>query len=346
MSTESILDSTPDPTFGDLPAGAAASVLPREYLVNPLVPHRADPWCYRHTDGHYYFTGSVPAYDRIELHVAPTLRELAFAEPVVVWRKHPSGPMSWHIWAPELHHIDGCWYLYFAAGRADAIWDIRIYVLANPATDPTTGSWTEKGQLLTGWDSFSLDATTFAHQGVRYLVWAQKDPAIAGNTNLYIAAMENPWTIRGPQVLLTKPEFDWETDGFLVNEGPAILKRNGRIFLTYSASATDSRYCMGLLTAADSADLLDPASWTKSPRPVFATAPGAGQFGPGHNSFTTSADGTVDVLVYHARPYPHTMGDPLYDPNRQARAQRFDWDSNGGPDFATPVPDGPHVLVL
>jgi GH43 family beta-xylosidase len=38
--------------------------------------------------------------------------------------------MSHHIWAPELHFIDGKWYLYFTAGRADAIWDIRLYVPA------------------------------------------------------------------------------------------------------------------------------------------------------------------------------------------------------------------------
>ena len=29
---------------------------------NPLVFQRADPCIYRHTDGYYYFTASVPAY--------------------------------------------------------------------------------------------------------------------------------------------------------------------------------------------------------------------------------------------------------------------------------------------
>ncbi|MCY7185891.1 hypothetical protein MK534_09240, partial [Streptococcus gallolyticus subsp. gallolyticus] len=27
---------------------------------NPIVLERADPWVYKHTDGYYYFTGSVP----------------------------------------------------------------------------------------------------------------------------------------------------------------------------------------------------------------------------------------------------------------------------------------------
>lgn len=316
-----------------------------EYVTNPLVPQRADPWCYQHTDGFYYFTGSVPSYDRIELIKATSLQELAFAEPRVIWRKHDRGPMGCHIWAPELHHIDGRWYVYFAAGSAESIWDIRMYVLENAAEDPTGGVWIEKGEIRTNWESFSLDATTFEHRGVRYLVWAQQDPAIAGNTNLYIAEMENPWTIRGWQVMLSRPELPWETEGFLVNEGPAVLKRNGRIFLTYSASATDHRYCMGVLTADEADDLLDPRSWVKSPRPVFQTSHESGHFGPGHNSFTTSADGSVDLLVYHARSYRDTIGDPLYDPNRHARVQRIDWAADGAPIFGAPVPDGPYPLA-
>ncbi len=50
--------------------------------------------------------------------------------------------------------------------------------------------------------------------------------------------------------MLSKPEFPWEIIGFWVNEGPAALKRHGKIFLTYSASATDENYAMGMLTAA------------------------------------------------------------------------------------------------
>jgi len=315
-----------------------------EFVTNPVVPQRADPWVYKHADGFYYFTGSVPAYDRIELRRSENLQGLAFAEPVTVWRKHDEGPMSYHIWAPELHHIDGKWYVYFAAGRADAVFDIRIYVLENASPNPLEGEWVEKGQLRTRWESFSLDATHFELRGTDYLVWAQKDPEIRGNTNLYIAEMENPWTLRGPQVMLSKPEFEWEIQGYWVNEGPAVLARNGRLFLTYSASATDARYAMGLLTADEDADLLNPASWAKSPVPVFRSSPENGQYGPGHNSFTTSKDGSVDVMVYHARPYANIMGNSLYDPNRQARMQRIEWAAGGTPIFGVPVPDGPHVI--
>jgi len=310
-----------------------------ETLNNPIVEQRADPWVYKHTDGYYYFTASVPEYDRIEVRRAATIQELAEAEPVVAWRKHEEGPMSANIWAPEIHYIDGKWYIYYAAARADEIFDHRMYVIENDSQNPLEGTWVEKGQVKTDWESFSLDATTFEHNGQRYYVWAQRDPEIVGNSNLYIAKMVNPWTIEGPQLMITKPEYDWETIGFLVNEGAAVLKRNGKIFISYSASATDYNYCMGLLSADENSDLLDPASWKKTETPVFQTNVENSQYGPGHNSFTVSEDGNQDILIYHARNYRDIEGDPLWDPNRHTRAQVFTWNEDGTPNFGVPVAD-------
>lgn len=317
------------------------------YIKNPLIEQRADPWVYKHSDGFYYFTGSVPEYDRIELRRSETIQGLADAEGITIWRKHDSGLMSANIWAPELHHIEGKWYVYYAAAHTsetrDGLFDHRMFVLENASADPLEGEWVEKGQVITKWESFALDATTFEHKGRRYYVWAQKDPAIPGNSNLYISLMENPWTLTGEQVCISVPEYDWEKIGYLVNEGAAVLKRNGRIFMTYSASATDHNYAMGLLTADEDSDLLDPGSWVKSPLPVFTTSEANGQYGPGHNSFTVSEDGLVDILVYHARSYKEIAGDPLYDPNRHARVQIIRWNEDGTPNFGVPRAD--HAMI-
>ncbi|MFJ4620301.1 family 43 glycosylhydrolase [Streptomyces sp. NPDC088812] len=314
----------------------------RGHLVhpNPLVPHRADPQVHRHTDGHYYFTATHPDYDRIVLRRSRTLAGLATAAESVIWRAHPAGDMGAHIWAPELHHIDGAWYVYFAAAPADDEWAIRIWVLENTAADPFEGTWTEKGRIGTAWDTFSLDATTFTHRGTRYLAWAQQDPSLGGhNTVILLSAMADPWTLTGPQVRLSAPEYDWECRGHRVNEGPYVLKRHGRVFLTYSASATDHRYCLGLLTADADSDLLDPAAWTKSPVPVFTTSEAGGVYGPGHNAFTVAEDGETDVLIYHARSYREIDGEPLDDPNRHTRFQALGWNPDGTPRFGVPVAD-------
>lgn len=313
---------------------------------NPIIEQRADPWVYKHTDGYYYFTASVPEYNRIILRRAKTIQGLGTAEETVIWEKHASGEMSIHIWAPEIHYIDGKWYIYFAAGGLGGNkWGIRPYVLECVDENPITGTWIEKGMMQKApedkfsFTDFSLDATTFEHNGVRYLVWAQKTSELNNPSNLYIAEVENPWTIKGEPVMIATPEYSWEKIGFWVNEGPAVIKRNDRIFISYSASATDSNYCMGLLTASDTADLLDPNSWSKSPEPVFKTSEENSQYGPGHNSFTMSEDGIEDILVYHARNYKDIVGDPLYDLNRHTRAQIFDWNEDRTPNFGTPVPD-------
>ncbi|SEP82636.1 Beta-xylosidase, GH43 family [Virgibacillus subterraneus] len=301
---------------------------------NPLIKQRADPYIYKHTDGYYYFTGSHPEYDRIVLRRAKTIKGLPNAEESVLWRKYNSGIMSLHIWAPEIHFIDGKWYIHYAAGDKDDIWAIRPYVLENSTANPFEGEWVEKGQINTEFQSFSLDATTFEHNGKRYLIWAQK---VENETisNLYIAEMSNPWTIK-KQVLLATPKFSWEQEGFYVNEGAAVIKRNGRIFVSYSASATDDRYAMGLLTAEDDSDLLNPKSWSKTKEPVFVSNEETLEYGPGHNSFTVAEDGITDLFVYHSRPYKKIEGNPLYDHNRHTRIQQLFWNMNGTPFFGKP----------
>ncbi|HEV7300691.1 MAG TPA: glycoside hydrolase family 43 protein [Tepidisphaeraceae bacterium] len=303
----------------------------------PLILQRADPFVLRHVDGWYYFTASVPEYDRIELRRARSIAALATAEPVVVWRKHSEGAMGGYIWAPELHVIDGRWFVYFAAGHAERAFEIRIYALACDAANPLDSAWRECGQIRTSWESFALDATTFTHRNTRYLAWAQNDPAIGPGTSIYLAAMDGPLKIAGQQVAIARPTHAWERIGHHVNEGPAVLVRNGRVFMTFSASATDANYCMGLLTAAEDADLLDPASWKKVPTPVKCSSEAAGEYGPGHNSFTVSEDGQTDLLVYHARDYRDIEGEPLFDPNRHTRVQPIIWSKDGAPLFDVPL---------
>ncbi|SFL68460.1 Beta-xylosidase, GH43 family [Gracilibacillus orientalis] len=300
----------------------------------PFIEQRADPYLYKHTDGYYYFTGSYPLYDRVVLRRAKTIDELPQAEEKVIWWKHESGIMSEHIWAPEIHFIDGKWYVHVAAGDKDDVWAIHPYVLECDAENPLEGEWVEKGQVNTEFQSFSLDATTFEHQGKRYLVWAQKvdNDQIS---NLYIAEMENPWTIK-KQVLLSTPEYDWEVIGFDVNEGPAMIKDDKKIFIGFSASATDENYAMGLLHADVNSDLLDPSSWTKKQVPVLVSSDNTREYGPGHNSFSVDEDG-YELLVYHARPYKgFNTENPLYDHNRHARIQRLFWTKDGFPYFGEP----------
>ena len=305
----------------------------------PFIEQRADPYVVKGDDGKYYFTASVPAYDRIVLRASDTLPGLKEAPEKTVWTKHESGPMSHHIWAPELHFLFGKWYIYFAGGERDAIWNIRPYVLECDGSDPMTGTWKELGKIkrssddIYSFDSFSLDATVFENKGVYYYVWAEKVAGGVGISNLYIAKMQAADRLATAQVLLTTPDYDWERVDIWVNEGPAVIKHDGRIYMTYSASATGECYCMGMLSIDENADLLDPRAWKKERKPVLCSDREKGFYGPGHNSFTEDENGNP-ICVFHARTYSEIVGDPLYDPNRHTMLMYVKWDKKGEPVFS------------
>ncbi|MCR4897476.1 MAG: family 43 glycosylhydrolase [Lachnospiraceae bacterium] len=302
----------------------------------PFIEQRADPFMTRGLDGTYYFTASVPAYDRIVLRGSATPEGLRTAEEITVWKAHESGDMSQHVWAPELHFLQGKWYIYFAASRKDDIWRLRPYVLECTGPDPLRDPWIERGMMqradddIYSFEAFSLDATIFENRGELYYVWAEKVSVGIQISNLYIARMESPTKLSTAQVLLTTPDYDWERMDIWVNEGPSVIRHDGRIFLTYSASATGEVYCMGMLSIGEEEDLLDPRAWKKEKQPVLASDGALGFYGPGHNSFTKLPDGE-DICIYHARTYADIQGDPLYDPNRHTFVMKVLWDESGAP---------------
>lgn len=287
------------------------------------IPQRADPYVYKHTDGTYYFTASMPEYDAITLRCSKTLLGLSDAKETEIFHKHSEGPMGNHIWAPELHYIKGAWYIYFAGGDAEDKWHIRPYVLECKDSDPMTGKWTECGRLMPAdedefsFRAFSLDVTVFENKGEWYCVWAEKVGVGKQISNLYIARMESPTKLGTVQELLTTPDYEWERGAFWVDEGPFALHHGGKIFLTFSASDTGVSYCVGLLEISEEDDLLDPQKWYKHRYPILETHEELKLYGPGHSCFTEDEEGNT-IIVFHARKESEIVGDPLYVANRHA----------------------------
>lgn len=310
----------------------------KEMYNEVWIQKRADPYVYKHTDGTYYFTASLPDYDGIALRKADKLFDLKDAPEKMIWKKHDKGIMSFHVWAPELHFIFGKWYIYFAAGDVDDIWAIRPYVLECQGDDPFNDEWIEKGMMQCSdedpfsFRAFSLDGTVLENHGEYYFIWAEKVGVGKQISNLYIARMESATKLSTVQVLLTTPDYDWERVGFWVNEGPAFIKHDGKIYMTYSASETGVAYCIGMLSADENDDLLDPKSWTKSRMPVLKTSEELKIYGPGHNSFTVNDEGEP-VMIYHARTEAEIVGNPLYNPNRHAMVMKVKWNESGEPEF-------------
>ena len=304
---------------------------------NPFIIQRADPFVYKAEDGTYYFTASVPEYNKIVLRCADSIDELQTASEKDIWYQHSSGIMSKNIWAPEIHKIDGAWYIYYAAGEIDDIWKIRPYVLKCLGKDPMKDEWMELGQMqgadAFSFQDFSLDVTVFSHKEKWYAIWAEKVSVGKKISNLCIAEMEEPHKLKSSQVLLTTPSYDWERVDFWVNEGPAVLKHDGRLFVTFSASATGECYCVGLISIDEEAEILDPYAWKKERYPVLKTDVDKGMYGPGHNCFVKDEEGLNDVMIYHARTYDEITGDPLYDANRHTYRMHIKWTEENKPIF-------------
>ncbi|HEX8659137.1 MAG TPA: glycoside hydrolase family 43 protein [Hymenobacter sp.] len=307
-------------------------------FTNPLLSVGPDPWVFQ-KDGVYYYMHTTGR--DLRLWKTAKMSELGSAVSKVIWTPPTIGVNSNDIWAPEIHFLDGKWYVYYTAGPGNCCGGQRMWVLENANADPTTGTWTEKGQLLVpGQDLWAIDATILEQNGNRYVLWSGQEPGSA-QQNLYIAKMSNPWTITGQRVRLSQPQESWEIKGFpnypKVNEGPEILQHAGKTFLIYSASHCSSDdYALGMLTASSTADPMDAAAWTKSPAPVFTSDPADRAYGPGHNGFFTSKDGQQNWIIYHANAAPNQgCGD-----TRTPRMQQFTWNADGTPNFGTPVPFG------
>jgi len=299
-------------------------------FTNPLLPSGPDPWVYQ-KDGTYYYMQTTG--NSLVIRKTAKMSELGSAVSTTIWTAPSSGPTSRDVWAPELHFLDGKWYVYYTAGSGNDAQ--RLWVLENASADPTQGTWTDRGQLaVAGSQSlWAIDASILEQGGKRYLLWSGRE-AGASQQNLYIAQLSNPYTLTGPSTQLSHPELAWELNGFpKVNEGPEALQHNGQTFIVYSAShcSTDD-YALGQLKLTGT-DPLVASSWTKSTTPVFVKNTAGGAYGPGHNGFFKSKDGSEDWIIYHAN---NQAGQGCGD-TRNPRMQKFTWNADNSPNFGTPV---------
>jgi GH43 family beta-xylosidase len=313
---------------------AGKSEQPPVTFQNPILGSAPDPWIYKHTDGMYYFTATKG--NRIDVWQSETISDLFNGRQETVWSSPPSGANAYEVWAPEIHYLDGKWYIYYTASNGEGDSGRRIFVLENASEDFFGGEWVDKGALNTA--KPGLDGTVFEHKGKRYFLYSGYDP----EQSIFLVEMKDPLTLTGPEVLLTKPEFDWEKNDFAVNEGPEILKHDGKIFMVYSASSCFSDdYALGMLTADEDSDLMKPESWNKSNVPVFSKSEANGVYGPGHNSFVKSPDGKEDWIVYHANP----AAGMACGPQRSTRIQKIEWNKDGTPNFGVPVAEATVLAV-
>ncbi|WP_161554929.1 family 43 glycosylhydrolase [Ereboglobus luteus] len=121
----------------------AAHASAQRTFTNPIAVG-ADPWVVFHK-GHYYWCLSQSAKG-VAIAKSDTLTSVGKRQ--TVWKAPKSGPHSHGIWAPELHLLDGRWYIYVAADNGENATH-RMIVLESETDDPLS-KYTFKGELYTG----------------------------------------------------------------------------------------------------------------------------------------------------------------------------------------------------
>ena len=309
-------------------------------FTNP-VGAGADPWVIRKDDVYYAIKSSN---NRIWITRSPTLTDVYHMPAAAVWTAPDTGWNRGNVWAPELHFIDGRWYIYYAAGQPGTPFTTQHAGVLQSAGADALGGYADRGMLYTG-DStgtgmgnrWAIDLTTAQLGTQRYAIWsgwAKNASTDKTPQQLYIAPMVNPWTIAANRVMLSAPVENWERGPELdLEEGPEVLQHDGSVFVVYSTrDSWLKEYALGQLRLLPPpADPMHPASWLKS-GPVFIG--NASVFGVGHASFTRSPDGTEDWIVYHSK----TSATPGWD--RTVRAQKFTWSASGAPLFGDAVREG------
>lgn len=350
---------------------------------SPLAKFRADPFvAYNQKEGMYYLTGSNlneksasggGAYTSIVLRRAKSINGLTDAKETSIWKNktiqvsenRKDVITSWY-WAPELHYIAGKWRI-IAMGTVKSTVDGTVVndgwaqcVFTCEGDDlMDRNNWQYNGYIGKTTDKQKVgafDTTFFEHDGKCYYVTPR-------DTKIFITTVdpEDLTTPTGPCVQISKPDRSFERNlgsGQDIEEGPAVLIHEGKVFVTYSCATVDMHYGVCLVYADLNDDLMKASSWHKYQAPLLTTADLThtiqegvftkdtakngeykGIFGPGHNSFTVDENGNP-VIVYHARnwddSYPGATGENKYgltDPGRHAYVNSVHFGADGFPIF-------------
>jgi GH43 family beta-xylosidase len=277
--------------------------------------------------GGYYYYCESRGKRHIYIRRSRTIAGIGLDPGVRVWSAPVRGGNSNNVWAPELHLIDGRWFIYYAADDSQSE-NHRMWVLECSGTEPR-GKYVCRGPIDTG--GWAIDGTVLIAEDARkYFVWSGWPGKANGQQNLYIAPMRDPLTVSGARVTLTTPDQSWERVAMPICEGPQVLRRNGDLFIVYSASGSwTPDYCLGMLHN-NTGDLLNPSAWRKH-GPVFQQTDEV--WGVGHCSFVKSHCETQDWILYHSKSSRvHGWED------RDVHAKPFSWSSDGFPDFGMPIP--------
>ncbi len=315
-------------------------VYQKHYHFPFLKADMSDP-CICRYNGKYFLSAS--GQRSVTFRISNTLEGLALAEPVNVYTMPEDDKIHANMWAQEMHIIRGIPYVFTTVGEREW-YTVRSHVLRCNGNPENPSDWEEPRLVLRPDgtelqpEGISLDMTYFCINEIHYVMWSDRKfkvrsekYVVADTADIYIATIDpdRPWQLTSKPVCILRPMYGWDRYETLVDEGPYLLKHGTDLFVTISGSSTGlaDLYCLGLLHAKETDNLLLPESWDWLPYPVLTKESVKGEYGPGHNCFIKEPESGDDLLVYHA--VPHDINGKAM--GRRMGIRRVHWAASGYP---------------
>ena len=302
---------------------ADAAMERKRMYRNPLIDdYLGDPFVWGH-DGSYYLVGTGPeeAAGATRGHGEPSIFPAYSSPDLVNWTRadkalvRPYATYGYTFWAPEVAYADGTFYLYYSVGFGDRLHHLRVATSTH-----ALGPYHDAGVRLTSLAScpFAIDPHPFFDGERWYLFYArdflderdERGNLARPGTAIVVQPLDSMLALAPTTVTVLRARYDWQrfmSDRPMYGarydwhtlEGPAVIRKDGRIYCFYSGGRWDSeRYGVDYAVADHVLGPYDDSGAEEGPR-VLRTKPGA-WLGPGHNSIVRGPDGASDYFAYHA----------------------------------------------
>lgn len=300
---------------------------------NPLSPdlNTADPCIiYSKKDECYY--GIYTGGESLTLHRCKDFRDMFNnSESKVIYTSNEEDNTYGFLWAPELHCIDGVWYIYTSTKNKE---NNKKHLICLRAKSDNFFDGFELFSHISP-ELFAIDPTIYQKDNKVYMCFSQVTSS--GGQELAICELENPGKIKGDCTIIAKAELDWElvepyVGTWTIVEGAYFIEKGERLFIVYSANGCWSDdYVLGVLELTGD-DILSADSWEKDSVPLMTK--GNGNFGPGHATFFYSPSGEELWICHHCLHESDPEGKPM---PRHCHCQKVYFDETGFPHTGLPV---------
>ena len=285
------------PSRGDQQPTAAIETFLAEntYINDGTVSRIGDPYVFT-DNGKYYMTSTG---DNVSFKLYSSADLVNWEYTSLLYTMAQDG--SWaagDFWQPQILKRGDTYYMYYCARDAN---DSRRIGLA--VSDKIEGPYKDiKPEPLFDFGYAVIDPYVFIDDDGKMYMYYSRDVSenvVNGvkTSQIYVVPMDDLETISATEgSLVSTPELEWEKPGggYQWNEGPDMLKHDGKYYLFYSVNYFDSRaYSIGY-SISDSPT----GPFVKQEKPVL-TSEYEQISGTGNNSFFYSLDGSELFTAYH-----------------------------------------------